>query len=654
MRVPTRLLPALFLPLATSALLATSAMAQDLRDPAQNPMAAVRADRWQDAQSLASRFADPVTAKLVLYYRLLAPGAATAPEIADFMTRNPDWPNQATLERRRQEAIATEPDQAIVLAQCAARLPTLAAAMLRCAEALANAGRQDDAVAIARRAWVDAVGSGAAETAFLHRWAGIPTPEDEWARFQRLAWSDTSGATRQLQRLAAPYRAAAEARLALRRDDPRAESLVAALPADAQDDPGMMLDHVRSLRRTDHLPEARALWLRAGAQAQQAAPAHLAAFWAERNVLARKLLQTGDDAGAYAIVAAHGQTGAEQRADAEFLAGFIALRRLNQPAQAEAHFRTLAASSHAAITQGRAWYWVARAEAAAGKDPTRAYKHAAAWPTTFYGQLAAIALGDDAAALARRIRGLHDPVFTSEAAQIFAGHEVVRAALWLVALGEPHRARAFLLQMDDLAPVAGERTLTADLALRLGLPDTAVFVARRVGRGGSALPQAGWPVPYTPPGPVDPAVALGIMRQESSFDVGAISPSGARGLMQLMPFTAQGVAKKLGIQTSLASLTGDPDHNMRLGTSYLEEMLNRFDDALPLAVAAYNAGPSRVDQWLREMGDPRAGPVAMIDWLELIPISETRNYVQRVLENVVIYRAKLNEDTPTLLAQWSK
>jgi soluble lytic murein transglycosylase len=145
-----------------------------------------------------------------------------------------------------------------------------------------------------------------------------------------------------------------------------------------------------------------------------------------------------------------------------------------------------------------------------------------------------------------------------------------------------------------------------------------------------------------------------VIRQESSFDIGAVSPSGARGLMQLMPFTAQAVAKQIGTGTSLVSLTSDPAHNMRLGTTYLREMLDRFNNSLPLAIAAYNAGPHRVDQWLPENGDPRAGQIDMIDWIELIPFNETRNYVQRVLENVVIYQARRGETTPTLLAQWKQ
>jgi soluble lytic murein transglycosylase len=331
------------------------------------------------------------------------------------------------------------------------------------------------------------------------------------------------------------------------------------------------------------------------------------------------------------------------------------LRRQHDPATAARHFATLAGLSEAAITRGRVHYWLGRTAAAAGKDPRPEYEQAAAWPTTFYGQLAALALGDDPAALGRRIAELHDPPYTRDQVLALTDREVVRAAAMLVAWNDPHRARAFLLRMDELAPEPADRALTARLALRLGLPDTAVYVARRMGRDGLVLPEAGWPIAADPPaGTVDPAVALGLIRQESSFDIGAVSPSGARGLMQLMPFTAQAVAKQAGIGTSLVSLTTDPSHNMRLGTAYLQEMLDRFDNSLPLAVAAYNAGPHRVDEWLAENGDPRVGPIDMLDWIELIPINETRNYVQRVLENVVIYRARRGENTPTLLAQWTQ
>jgi soluble lytic murein transglycosylase len=746
-------------------------------------LAAIRADRWADAEAAAAGYADPVAEKLVLYYRLMAPGAARAAEIAEFMAQNPDWPNRALLERRRQEALAADPDQVSVLRQCdrpatrpappptiplAARptnpvavvatpapalmptipaapeptnpatippkapaaptatasapapaapatisptapaapqptdstvaptspaapppttapaalsptttpasppttaappprgisgLPSLPGALLRCAAALATDGRIAEATEAARRAWLTGITDAGAETAFLHRWGGVPTPDDQWARFQALAWSDPAAAARQAVRLDPAHRPAAEARLALKRDDPSAFAMVAALAAAQRSDPGLMLDEARWLRRANRDNEAVALWQSKGTAAQRAAPAeHLAAFWTERSVLARRRLRDGDPASAYGIAAAHGQTAPEPASDAEFLAGFIALRRLNDPARATGHFEQIAALSKSAISASRAGYWLGRAALAAGRDPRPDFERAAAWPTTFYGQLAALALGDDAPALAHRIAALRDPGFSHDQALDFIGRDVVRAAALLVAWGDPHRARSFLLRMDELSPDPADRSMVAQLALGFGLPDTAVSVGRRMGRDGMVLPGSGWPMPFDPPAPLDPAVALGIMRQESNFDIGAVSPSGARGLMQLMPATAQAVAKQLGTPVSIPALTVDPTQNMQLGATYLEGLLDRFQGSLPLAVAGYNAGPHRVDQWLAENGDPRSiegvkPEIEMIDWIELIPIGETRNYVQRVLENVTIYRARRGEATPTLLAHWSQ
>jgi soluble lytic murein transglycosylase len=490
----------------------TLVLAVEPRAQDANPLNAVRAEHWADAQTLAAHFADPVAEKLVLYLRLRAPGAATSSEIAAFMQRNPDWPAQATLEHRRQEAIATDPDDAAVLAQCKPT-PTLANAMLRCAEATANAGHPSEANDLARQAWVGAVDSAGAESAFLHRWAGIAAPEDQWTRFQRLAWlSDPAPALRQITRLDQAHHQAAEARLAAKRDDPQTEALVAALPLNFRNDPGLTLDRARALRRTDHAADAAALL------AHSSGSDNLVAFWTERSLLARKLLHDGDAATAYAVAAGHGQTADEPRADAEFLAGFIALRMLHDPAKAQKHFQTLAAS-HAIISQSRAHYWLGRAAAASGHDASPEYEKSAGWPTTFYGQLATLALGETPA---NRILALHDPGWIKDTALAFTGHEVVRAAAWLIAWGDPQRARGFLTRMDELAPIPAERALTAAFATYAGVPDSAVFVARRMGRDGVALPHLGWPVPFNPASPPDPAFSLGIMRQESSFDIAAV------------------------------------------------------------------------------------------------------------------------------------
>lgn len=618
-------------------------------------MRAVRADRWGEAETLATKAADPVAGKLVAYFRLLAPETGSAPEIARFMAENPDWPNRATLERRRQEALAREPDQAMLIAECDRSPLQVTAALLRCAEAYTAAARPADAARAVRLAWTGGIVDPADEAGFLRRWAALLTPEDQRERFAGLVWRDLGAAARQVPRLASGEREAAQAWLALRRDEPTAAARLAAIPAPARDDPNLVLDEAAWLRRRDRPREARDLWLARGAEAEAAAPAdRRPAFWSERNLLARRLLQTGDDRGAYAVVAAHRQDTGEPPLEAEFLAGFVALRRLHEPETAIRHFNRLASASDAAITQGRAQYWLGRAEAEAGRSPEAAFGRAAAWPTTFYGQLAALARDGNAGPLAARLRAERDPAWTRDQALDFAGTELVRAAGLLVGWGEPRRAHGFLLRADQRAAAPAERALAAHLALGLGIPDVAVAIARRMGRDGLMLPEAGWPAPVEPPSlGLDPALVLGLIRQESSFDPQAVSRSGARGLMQLMPATAQAVQATLGSPAPLAALTDDPPHNMLLGGTYLRGLLDRFGGSLPLAVAAYNAGPRRVKEWLAVNGDPRGPGVDMLDWIELIPIGETRNYVQRVIENAVVYRARTGDPTPALLAAGS-
>jgi soluble lytic murein transglycosylase len=208
--------------------------------------------------------------------------------------------------------------------------------------------------------------------------------------------------------------------------------------------------------------------------------------------------------------------------------------------------------------------------------------------------------------------------------------------------------------MEEIGRTPAERIGVGDYAAAMGLPDVTVLISRRLGRDGIMPPMQGWPMPVEPPAIPEPAISLAIMRQESNFDIGVISGSGARGLMQLMPATAQTVARRLGEPTSAVLLTSDPGHNMRMGTAYLWEMLEKFDNSVPLAVAAYNAGPNRVAQWLVDNGDPRLGQPGMIDWIEMIPFNETRNYVQRVLENVVVYQARRSGTLPAMMPQWSQ
>jgi len=611
--------------------------------PATDMPALLRAHDWPAADALAAAAPDPIAPPLVTWLRLLtkdaAPKSVTDTEIDRFLTTHPDWPLQPLLSTRYEEALAADPDDPTVAAACARRRPTRAPALLRCADALSRTGA--DPIPFAKTAWITSLTDPAAEAAFMHRWSSAITPEDQRARFDRLAQNTRDSAkpdpggplARQAIRLDPASRQPAEIRLALRRLDPGAATLYATLPDPAKADPGLVLDLLRYLRQTGHETDAATLWPDRGQAAEAAAPRdRQRPFWDERNLLARALLRQRADQQAYVVASLPTPTGTP---DADFLAGWIALRRLAQPDLAAPHFRALADRSPSALTQSRARYWIARALAANPTDALAEYRQAAAYPTTYYGQLAALAAGDTMQTLTARLHAATDPTWTEPQALDLAGSPFGRAAALLVAWGDKPHAKAFLAKLDDDA-APPTRALLARYATELGLPDAAVAAARRAAQHGTMLPVLGWPEAADLPPSVDPAITLGLIRQESSFDPAAGSPAGAQGLMQLMPATAADIARKR--QEPATPLT-DPALNMRLGTAYLATLLDRFA-ALPPALAGYNAGPARAAQWLASTGDPATGVIDPIDWIELIPYAETRDYVERVIENVVIYRAQ--------------
>ena len=597
-------------------------------------MAALTAQNWTDAKQLAAQDPDPLAAEIVEYLRLMAPGQGSAAEIGRFALAHPSWPEQKVLQKRLGEAVTAQADQAQALADCRAYKPTLDTALVRCAKSELQAGQAKKAGALAKQAWLTGVIGEPEEAAFLSDWHSDITDEDQWRRFDALDWAGNAAADRQAGRVDAAHKALAMARLAFRHADARALDFLATVPADMRADPALLLEQAKYFRTQNDMAAALALWRAAAAAAEIAAPEHRAAFWAERDRLARALLAAGDADGAY-FLADDATAEFEQAPDALFLAGWIALQKLHDPVRALAKFQALAAHSPSVISQARAYYWLART---ASDDATvkQDYARAAAFPTVYYGQLAIVATAG-AGAVPGRIAAFRGVLAADDRVRAFAGTELVRASAKLVAWDDRERARSFLarLTMDDSADV-GNLALAAHQALALNLPEVAVLAARLAGRQGAVLRDYGWPKPYRPPSGVDPDLALGVMRQESSFDPAIVSPAGAVGLMQMMPATAR---QEGGDPAALT----DADTNMRLGVGYLHKLLDQFGGVAPYAVAAYNAGPHRVHAWLAANGDA-AGPPPdywpadnMIDWIEQIPFAETRNYVQRVLENRAIY-----------------
>ena len=625
----SRLLPLLVLP--------GLAAAQPLSDACRAALTAAANGRWGEP----ARCSQPIAAKTATWLRLLS-GPTSAGELAQFLAENPDWPLQGTLARRAEEAHAALIDDTAVRRWFERHPPAGVEARLRYAEALDAAGDHAAATRLRRSVWVDLPGNAAGEREFLARHGGILRAEDHWARADRLTWARDAEAARRLHDRVPPAR------------QPILRARLEALAGSAGDfgfapehrrDPVVFLERARSLRLQDRDAEAARFWLADGAAAQDAAPQdRRGAFWSERHIVIRRLIRLHEAPTAYRLAAAHGLSDrtSVDFLEAEFLAGWIALRKLGRPEDALRHFTALELAATAPISLSRGAYWRGRALLAAQRpgEAQAAYRAAAEHPFTFYGQLAALAAGESEASLRGRIAALADPEADPDHAALWERRELAQAARLLVEVGEARRARQVLLQLADLAPDAVDRALAARLAGRLGQHDTAVWIARRVmARHGTVLPKAGWPTPFVPPPGVEPALALALMRQESNFETTAVSPAGARGLMQLMPATARGMARELG-EPSLAARLFEPLANMRLGTAYLAKRLEDFDRAVPLALAAYNAGAHRVRQWLNAHGDPRIGEIDPLDWIELIPFNETRNYVMRVIESQTIYQAR--------------
>ncbi|KDU97020.1 lytic transglycosylase domain-containing protein [Komagataeibacter rhaeticus] len=638
------------------ALLAALAARPAPAAPSAQP-APARGD-WPTPRQAATGNADddPVAAKLLVYLRLLSPARSSADEYATFLTENPSWPQRALLLARFQQALAAEPDNAAAGRLCAAQPLTDAHALLRCASATPRPAGLD---AQARATWVNRADTPAEAQTLLTGFGTVLTPQDHWQRFDRQERAGrVDAAARQVPMLDPAQQVVARARLALRRNDPQAEAVLATVPDGQQADAALVFDHLRWLHHAQRLDEALALWHARGVAAEKEVPPTIAAgFWRERDGLARDLLLAHRTADALFMASDSADIGSANHYDALFLSGWIRLQYLHDARHAVTDFTPLA-QAVPVITRSRGLFWAGRALAAEGHAAAaRAqWEQAATLANTFYGQMAIAWLGGNAMnpllvpeQAGRQIRAYllrqSEPTPSVADSVRFDTTDLARAAEILVAWGDRRHARDFILALDAQSTSTIDHVLAARMATRLGIPDAAVMVARLAGRDGLTLVHEGWPRTYTPPTSILPAdVELAVARQESGFDAAVVSPAHAVGLMQLLVPTAREMARKAGLpatRVSAESLT-DPQLNMQLGAAYLAEIAQRMGGAVPYVAAAYNAGPHRTDTWLLTLGNPaRDTPVpdAMLDWIESIPFGETRNYVERVEENMAIYQA---------------
>ncbi len=499
-------------------------------------------------------------------------------------------------------------------------------------------GQGAEANARIRQAWRTRTFDADLQRQILSRFGESLRQDDHIQRAQILLYGPQSNAARDIiPLLPEDQQALARARLALRQGSIDAMSLDASVSPELSQDPGLRFERAAYNRRRGQDAQAR-LDL-AGLAPEALNPEMATRIWDERYQLTLSALRTGDYQGAYTVAANSGLTSGADAAEAEFYAGWIALTRLQNPTLAEGHFKALDRIGSSPITRARALYWRGRAvEAMADLDAAQPFYEAAAkYGVTFYGQLAAEKIGITKLDLGK------DPVIRNADRTRFEAREPVRAARLLMESGYRDLFRTFVLSLDDSLPSAEEEALLVDLVRGYGDLEAAMKVVRSAAQRGFILPERGYPI-TTPPEAADaaePALVLGITRQESSFDPMARSGAGARGMMQLMPGTAAVMARKTGVSFSAEQLY-DPDYNMRLGSTFLGQLVNGFSGSYVMAIAGYNAGPGRPTSWSAFCGDPRGSGTDPIDFIECIPFSETRNYVMRVMEGMQVYRARLN------------
>jgi len=598
---------------------------------------AAKARNWAAIDQLTSQTSEKLPSKILRWLSHLRATDPDFAEITTFANQNPGWPLIGTLRQRAENASDSLPDT-LVEPYFRSHRPQTMKGKLRLASLLIASGNGEAANSLLREFWIGSDFMPEDEGIVLDRFGGRVRPEDHTARLDRLLWTGQSApARRQLARVPDDARRVGEARLALQGQQEGAEVLVSGLPSDLRGHPGLLFDRVRWFRRGNRFSEAISA-LRAPPQPLD----HPASWWAERDVLAQRLLDNSRPDEAYDLYAWRGlgEAGGEL-ADADFSAGWVALTRLKDPARAFDRFVQLYGEVKTPISLARGAYWAGRAAEAQGHldDARQWYAKAADQKLTYYGQLAASRGGlRPAPAIGP------DPVPSAADIARFNERELVRAARMLAQIGEVDLAKAFLNQLNAVANTVKEFELVAGLAGSIGHKDVALAAARRAGAQGVFLMDAAYPiVPLDLKGPGERALALAMIRQESAFDPAVISRSDARGLMQLLPSTAKDVAKSLSLPFAAERLTQDPAYNVVLGRAYLGQLLESFGGSYVLAVAAYNAGPSRVRQWIAAFGDPRSGAIDPVDWIETMPFKETRNYVQRVMENLQLYRLRLDE-----------
>ena len=558
--------------------------------------------------------------------------------IARFLKQNPYWPERNQLIQRAELLLSPEKSPTSAVDWFSKYSPRTTDAHFKWIRALEIIKDKENLDRVVLSLWKTRILSRRQQRVLIKKYKRIITPEIIWQRLDWLLWK---GYIRSSQRMyphvTQNQRRLAEARLRLRHLMGSVDPAIKRVPLELRTDNGLVFERLRWRQRKGMMEKARELYW--NIPREQKYPR---LWWRERSRQIRYLLKQNNFDTAFLLAQLHLQKEGRYYAEAQWLAGWIALRYANRPEQASTYFLEMYDRVQTPVSKSRASYWAGRAfeQNNNSLNAKKWFEVAAKHSTTFYGQLANKKLGKTGNRLPKK---RSNDSKTDRASNI---SELVNIAIFLKEIGKTDLAVKFLKTASRHASSYEQVSPIISGALKINKPHLAVYAARRAARKGIYFISASYPKPALyDTSQVEKALIYSIVRQESNFDPQAESYKGALGLMQLMPATAKAVAVSLNIEFDKERLKSDHNYNIKLGASYLRSLIKKYDGSYPLAIAAYNAGPHNVNKWIKRVGNPIQNDVDLIDWIERIPYRETRNYVQRVLENLTIYRELILKPT---------
>jgi peptidoglycan lytic transglycosylase len=615
--------------------------------------------RYSDAQAMALTSGNPSVQKLVEWILLREEvESAGYDRLMRFALANPHWPGVEAL-RRRAERMRPREVPAPLEARLAERKPATVYRMLALARTCLAQDDRRGAQAWAALAWRKVGSDPVAERRVLKEFGPLLSLDDHKHRLWRfIGAGETNAAIRAAALLPTEYQQLAKVARELIRGERNIVDSFQRLSSALRAESAMQFALARYYRQIDQYEKAADILLKISSDRSKVLDPKQ--VWPEREVIARELLDRSNPKHwrtSYTLVAAHGLEPGVEAAEAEFLAGWIAFRFLHESETALGHFRRLQSIVTTRTERARAAYWLGRTYDSVGRGSAahESYTQAALAQTVYYGQLAREALGQGSAQI------IIPEIRPSAVIQSrVANDDLVRAYRILARINRPGERRAFLESFADYFKTPEEMAAAAGIVWKTKGAYEALQLAKAASLKGVDIDSWSYPINAMPSWkgmgpPIEKSFVFGLARQESEFNPQAKSRAGARGLMQLMPNTARLIALQYKIAYDQALLTTDPDYNVTLGAAHLGDLVKRFRGSYVLALAAYNAGPRRAIEWVERFGDPRSSEIDPVDWIESIPFSETRFYIQKVLQNTQVYRSRLQEPaTQGILADLSR